>query len=72
MELMSTSISPLELTTVIYESESNYILVKEVSNGSVLMAVTHNKTNEVFSGVMETLTGENFENLKNYLANSEF
>ena len=40
MELMSTSISPLELTTVIYESESNYILVKEVSNGSVLMAVT--------------------------------
>ncbi len=72
MELMSTSISPLELTTVIYESESNYILVKEVSNGSVLMAVTHNKTNEVFSGVMETLTGENFVNLKNYLSNSDF
>ncbi|MFX0179505.1 MAG: ADP-ribosylation factor-like protein [Candidatus Hodarchaeota archaeon] len=72
MELMSTSISPLELTTVIYESESNYILVKEVSNGSVLMAVTHNKTNEVFSSVMETLTGENFVNLKNYLSNSDF
>ncbi|MFW9945676.1 MAG: ADP-ribosylation factor-like protein [Candidatus Odinarchaeota archaeon] len=72
MELMSTSISPLELTTVIYESESNYILVKEVSNGSVLMAVTHNKTNEVFSNVMETLTGENFVNLKNYLSNTNF
>ncbi|MFX1234007.1 MAG: ADP-ribosylation factor-like protein [Promethearchaeota archaeon] len=72
MELMSTSVTPLELTTIIYESENNYILVREVSNGSVLMAVTHNKKNEVFTGVMDSLTGEDFENLKKYLENSDF
>jgi len=46
--------------------------VKEVSNGAVLMAVTRNKQAEVFSSVMNALTGDEFKNLILYLKSSEF
>ena len=73
MEFQNVSdLSPLSLSTVVYESENCWILVKEVSNGAVLMAVTRNKEPEVFSSVMNALTGESFENLKIYLKSSEF
>jgi len=72
MELLNSDVSPLELSTVIYESDNNYILVKEVSNGSVLMAVTKNKKNQVFSSVLDVLTGDDFEHLKEYLTDSDF
>ena len=73
MELQNVSdLSPLSLSTVVYESENCWILVKEVSNGAVLMAVTRSKDSEVFSSVMNALTGETFENLKIYLKSSEF
>ena len=73
MELQNVSdLSPLSLSTVVYESENCWILVKEVSNGAVLMAVTRNKQPEVFSSVLNALTGEAFENLKIYLKSSEF
>ena len=73
MEFQNVSdLSPLSLSTVVYESENCWILVKEVSNGAVLMAVTRNKEPEVFSSVMNALTGETFENLKIYLKSSEF
>ncbi len=73
MELQNVSnLSPLSLSIVVYESDNCWILVKEVSNGAVLMAVTRSKQPEVFSGVMNALTGEAFENLKLYLKSSEF
>ncbi|MFX1407466.1 MAG: ADP-ribosylation factor-like protein [Promethearchaeota archaeon] len=72
MDLLNSSVSPLELSTVIYESDNNYILVKEVSNGSVLMAVTKNKKNEIFNSVLNVLNGKDFENLKQFLNNSNF
>ncbi len=73
LELQNNSnISPLSLSTVIYESENCWILVKEVNNGAVLMAVTRNKDPPVFSSVMNALTGEAFKNLKIYLKSSEF
>ncbi|MFW9938206.1 MAG: ADP-ribosylation factor-like protein [Promethearchaeota archaeon] len=72
MDLLNSSVSPLELSTVIYESDNNYILVKEVSNGSVLMAVTKNKKNEIFNSVLDVLNGKDFENLKQFLNNSNF
>jgi len=72
MELSDSSISPLELSTVIYESESNYILVKEVSNGSVLMVVTKEKTIRTFDTVMNVLNSEDFQNLKKYLSRDDF
>ncbi len=70
-ELLNEQVSPLELTTVIYESDNNYILVKEVSNGSVLMAVTKNKQEHSFNLVLNTLTGKDFENLKTFLTTYE-
>ncbi len=75
MELLnvpSSNISPLALSTVIYESDLCYILVKEIDGDAVLMAVTKNKKPEVFSGVMKALTGEDYENLKKLLRNSDF
>jgi GTPase SAR1 family protein len=73
MELQNISnLSPLSLSTIVYESENCWILVKEVSNGAVLMAVTRNKQQEVFSSVMNAFTGDSFKNLKLYLKSSEF
>ena len=73
MELQSVSnLSPLSLSTIVYESDNCWILVKEVSNGAVLMAVTRNKQAEVFSSVMNALTGDEFKNLILYLKSSEF
>jgi hypothetical protein len=72
MELSNSSISPLELSTVIYESEHNYILVKEVSNGSVLMVVTKEKTIGTFNTVMNVLNSEDFQNLKKFLSRDDF
>ena len=73
MELQNISnYSALSLSTIVYESDNCYILVKEVSNGAVLMAVTRNKQPEVFSSVMNALTGESFKNLKLCLKSSDF
>jgi len=59
-----TNITPLELSTIIYESDGCYILIKEASDNAVLMAVTKNKKPEVFTDVINNLNGENFEKLK--------
>ena len=73
MELQNIStLSPLKLSTVIYESEECWVLVKEVINGAVLMAITKTKQPEVFSSVLNALNGETFESLKTYLKSSEF
>lgn len=72
MNLSDSAISPLELSTVIYESDNNYILVREVSNGSVLMLVTRSKSEEIFNTVINSLNGEDFRNLKKILNNNEF
>lgn len=73
MELQNvSSLSPLSLSTVVYESDNCWILVKEVSNGAVLMAVTRNKSPEVFSSVMNALTGEEFKNLSFYLRSADY
>lgn len=72
MKLLNSEISPLELSTVIYESEENYVLIKEVSNTTVLMAVTKSKNEEAFVTVMKTLTGDHFSSLKQYLTDMNF
>jgi hypothetical protein len=71
MNLSDSVISPLELSTVMYESDNNYILVREVSNGSVLMIVTKNKNEETFNTVINSLNREDFKNLKNFLNKNE-
>ncbi|MBD3195101.1 MAG: hypothetical protein GF317_08610 [Candidatus Lokiarchaeota archaeon] len=64
------NVSPLELSTIIYESNNCYILVKEVSNEAVLMSVTKNKDKEVFFEVMNRLNGDHFNNLESYFKDS--
>ena len=67
MELMNMpNVSPLDLSVIIYESEHSYILVKEVQNKAVLMAVTRNKKQDVFLSVIQTLNGEKFKNLESF------
>ena len=72
MNLSNSAISPLELSTIIYESDNNYILVKEISNGSVLMIVTKNKSEETFNTVINSLNSEDFKNLKKFLTKNDF
>ncbi len=72
MNLSDSPLSPLELSTVIYESDNNYIIVKEVSNGSVLMIVTKNKTSETFKMVIDSLNGDKYRQLSEFLNKNEF
>lgn len=72
MNLSNSTISPLELSSVIYESDNNYILVKEISNGSVLMIVTKSKSEETFNTVINSLNSEDFKNLKKFLDKNDF
>jgi hypothetical protein len=72
MNLSDSPLSPLELSTVIYESDNNYIIVKEVSHGSVLMIVTKNKSSETFKTVIDTLNGKQYKKLKEFLNTNEF
>ena len=73
MELLSVpNVNPLALSLVMYESDLCYVLVKEVNEQAVLMAVTKNKNLDVFSEVMNALSGNEFSDLKEFLARSEY
>ena len=72
MNLSNSTISPLELSAVIYESDNNYILVKEISNGSVLMIVTKSKSEETYNTITNSLNSEDFKNLKKFLNKNNF
>ncbi len=69
-QLHMQNLTPLALSTIVYESDVCYVLVKEVSDSAVIMAVTKNKRIDVFSGVMNALTGEHFDNLKEFMTKS--
>ena len=69
-EMINNPVTPLNLTTIIYESENNYILVKDVANGAVLMAVTKNKDNDSFTNLMNALSSEDFSELRKILGES--
>lgn len=73
MELLNIqNLSPLALSTIVFESEVCYVLVKEVSENAVIMAVTKNKNMDVFSGVMNVLNGEIYNNLKEFMTKSQY
>ncbi|MBY9015287.1 MAG: hypothetical protein KGD68_06305 [Candidatus Lokiarchaeota archaeon] len=72
INLSNSAISPLELSTVIYESDNNYIFVREVSNGSVLMIFTKSKSEETFNTIINSINSEHFKNLKNFLNKNDF
>ena len=73
MELLDVqNVSPLALSTIVYESDICYVLVKEVSDGAVLMAISKNKQPDVFSGILTALNSPDFESLKKFVSTSEF
>ena len=73
MEILDVkNISPLALSTIIYDSDICYVLVKEISDGAVLMAISKNKDPKVFSGIISALNSSDFDNLKKFISTSEY
>lgn len=66
-ELNDTAYSLLRITSLVMQSSDNMILIKEVTAGSVIMAITQNKEPEVVTNVQNALSGENFEKLKEFM-----
>ncbi len=64
--------SPLSLSTIVYEADGSYVFVKEVTEGAVLMAMTKNKKAEVFSTVLNALSGDHFQSLRKYLRAGDY
>ncbi len=69
MDLLNTTPTPLNLSMIVYESENNLVLLKDVHEGAVLMCVTKSKKPEVFSGVMNAFSGEIFDEIKDFIKN---
>jgi len=73
MEILDIqNVSPLAISTIVYESDICYVLVKEVSDGAVLMAISKNKEPEVFSGIISALNSSDFDNLRKFISTSEY
>ncbi len=73
MELLNMqNLSPLALSTIVFESDVCFVLVKEVSESAVIMAVTKNKKMDVFSSVINALTGDSFNDLKEFMTKPQF
>ncbi len=62
------SISPLELSLIIYESEENYVLIKEISDKAVLMIITNNKENNELNSIFDLFKSSKFKELENALS----
>ncbi|MHA1804805.1 MAG: ADP-ribosylation factor-like protein [Promethearchaeota archaeon] len=59
--------SSLTLSSILFESETSYIITKEISNGKVLLAVTKNKKLEVIMDVLKALANQNLKQLEEIL-----
>ncbi len=70
MLLVNANPSPISLSTIIYESDDSYVLIKQLEDVGVIMAVTKNKKPEVFNGVMGALNGDELKNLEDFLRSS--
>ncbi|MEJ2277073.1 MAG: ADP-ribosylation factor-like protein [Candidatus Lokiarchaeota archaeon] len=72
MDLLKVQdVSPLELSTIVYQSDTSYVMVRNITNTAVLMAVTKNKSQKVFIDVIEVLNGEKYKSLMRFLRKSE-
>jgi len=70
MLLLNQNASPISLSTIVYESEECYVLIKELADAAVIMAVTKNKNPEVFGSVMNTLSGEAIKELEKIVSSA--
>jgi len=70
--LKRSTISSLAISTIVYESDICFIILKEVTEGSVILAITDNKNPKVYSDVMNALENNDFKNLKESLRSSGY
>ena len=70
MLLLNQNASPISLSTIVYESDECYVLIKELADAAVVMAVTKNKNPEVFGSVMNTLSGEAIKELEEIVSSA--
>jgi GTPase SAR1 family protein len=70
MLLLNQNASPISLSTIVYESDECYVLIKELADAAVIMAVTKNKKPEVFGSVMNTLSGELIKELEEIVSSA--
>ena len=63
-----SSISPLELSLIVYESEENYVLIKNISDKAVLMVITSNKENTVLNSIFNTFKSSKFNELEEFIS----
>jgi len=63
-----SSISPLELSLIVYESEENYVLIKDISDKAVLMVITSNKENTVLNSILNTFKSSKFDELEEFIS----
>jgi GTPase SAR1 family protein len=60
-------ISPLLLSSIIYESEENYVVVREISDKAVLMVMTGTKDDGVLNKLLDSFKGPIYEELKKFI-----
>lgn len=70
--LKRSTVCSLTLLTIAYETDICFIILKEVTEGSVIMAITDNKDPKVYSDVMNALEKNEFKNLKESLRSSGY
>lgn len=70
MLLLNQNASPISLSTIVYESDDCYVLIKELAEAAVIMAVTKNKNPEVFGSAMNALSGDSIKELESIVSSS--
>ncbi|MBD3352450.1 MAG: hypothetical protein GF364_13260 [Candidatus Lokiarchaeota archaeon] len=74
MTLAKKKVNPIELSILIYESEMNYVLVKEVSDTAIMLLISPDKDNDKLMGIMDLLSSKEspIQNLKTELKHKSF
>lgn len=60
-------ISPLLMSSIIYESEENYVIVREISDKAVLMVMTASKDDGLLNKILDAFRGQSYEELKKFI-----
>ena len=66
-KMMDSKPSPLYISTILFESDTSYVIAKEVVNRVILLAITKNKSPEVLLEVINTISNQNMKNLETLL-----
>lgn len=62
-----SNISPLNLSTLIYQSDDSYILMKDIAGKAILLIVMKSKDQQAFFEVLKQLDSKDFASLESFL-----